>query len=323
LAVLFGAVLAAHIAVIAGVLLTGGFVVALGPLTVGVRSVWRLVQQAALCFAALVLTSPRVRAMPRDLARSPLAFFTLALIAAWWFSLGPTPMSLGVRVAGAESYRYLYAFVPGIDGLRVPARLAMIVALCLAITAAYGLLYLERAYRTGGIVLGALGFAFLVEAAGVPVPLNQTFKYANLQLLSARVYPPSQAPAVYKSLTTLPDEAVIVEFPFGVVGYEVRYMFYSTLHWKRMLNGYSGGFPPSYTRNQAALSRVIERPEAAWAALSASGATHAIVHEKTYPRRRRRTVSRWLRHHGAREIARFGTDHVFVLPAAGMAPSGH
>jgi hypothetical protein len=82
-------------------------------------------------------------------------------------------------------------------------------------------------------------------------------------------------------------------------------MFYSTLHWRRLVNGYSGGAPPAYEVLTESLKDVATRPDRAWQAIADSPATHAIVHEASYagggPR-----VSAWLRSRGAREIAAFG-----------------
>ena len=54
---------------------------------------------------------------------------------------------------------------------------------------------------------------------------------------------------VYQFLRQLPEGA-IVEFPLPTYGGEVRldsdYMFWSTRHWRKLVNGYSGYFPPWY-----------------------------------------------------------------------------
>src|SRR4051794_18993731 len=44
-------------------------------------------------------------------------------------------------------------------------------------------------------------------------------------------------------------------------------------------------------------------------------ATHAIVHEASYAGEDAVRVEDWLRAYGAKELAAFGTDHVFALPA--------
>ena len=49
----------------------------------------------------------------------------------------------------------------------------------------------------------------------------------------------------------------------------------------------------------------------AWAALAASGATHAVVHEEGDARGP--LISDWLRRSGAREIGAFQSDRLFQL----------
>ena len=38
-------------------------------------------------------------------------------------------------------------------------------------------------------------------------------------------------------------DTVLLELPLGEPAFDIRYMFYSTLHWKPLVNGYSGGAP--------------------------------------------------------------------------------
>ena len=160
---------------------------------------------------------------------------------------------------------------------------------------------------------------FVAEVFAVPVQINRTFAYEDLEPLPPRVFPSEDAPAVYHMLQQLPARAVVVEFPFGIDGVELRYMFYSTIHWRRLLNGYSGGFPKTYLRNRAALLHLRSDPDEAWAILAESGATHAVVHTSAYPRSRRAMVGHWLREHGARLLRRVGNDLVFELPVPAPA----
>ena len=49
-----------------------------------------------------------------------------------WLSLGPMPNAGDARVSGFGLYGVLYDYVPGFNGVRVPARYAMIAGLFLA-----------------------------------------------------------------------------------------------------------------------------------------------------------------------------------------------
>ena len=119
---------------------------------------------------------------------------------------------------------------------------------------------------------------------------------------------------MYREVAALPEGSALVEFPFGAFTYEFRYMFYSTLHWKPILNGYSGYFPPSYEERRAAFARVSRDPDRAWRILTASGATHAIVHESFYADREGPFTVQWLEQHGARLLGTFEYDRLYALP---------
>jgi hypothetical protein len=90
-------------------------------------------------------------------------------------------------------------------------------------------------------------------------------------------------------------------------------MWYSTLHWKRLVNGYSGGAPLHYEFLREALKDVATRPDRAWQAIADSTATHAVVHEGAYADERGRLFSDFFLGHGASAVAVFGTDRVFQL----------
>lgn len=315
-------VLAVNLALVVMILLTGGQSMSVGPLVLGARNVWRPVRMALVAAAAVVALSPRARRIARTAMHSPSVFCGAALLAAFWLSLGPQAHTRGRPIVGSGAYYYLYTFVPGFDGLRVPARHAMIGALFLAILAGLVLAQIERR-RRGRLVTVVATMLFVTEVFAAPVATNVTFAYQNLAKLPARVYSGGRAPAVYRALRQLPTQAVVVEFPFGVDGYELRYVFYSTVHWRRLVNGYSGGFPQVYLRNRGALLHVRSDPDAAWATLAESGATHAVVHTNAYPRRERRKIGRWLRDHGAHLRRRAGRDLVYELPGTVAVRAGH
>jgi hypothetical protein len=88
-------------------------------------------------------------------------------------------------------------------------------------------------------------------------------------------------------------------------------VYYSTVHWRRLVNGYSGGFPPGYKARVAQLQRVREDPEAAWRALRDAGTTHVVVHQRAFAPAEAAAIVRWLEDHFAVEIARFGDDVLF------------
>jgi hypothetical protein len=79
---------------------------------------------------------------------------------------------------------------------------------------------------------------------------------------------------VYRFLASLPPSSAVIEMPFGEVAFEARYMFYSTLHWRRLVNGYSGGAPAQYSLWAEGFKDVLDRPQSAWQAVVESRVTH-------------------------------------------------
>jgi len=119
---------------------------------------------------------------------------------------------------------------------------------------------------------------------------------------------------VYDALSAAPPDAVVLELPLGAPPWDVRAVFYSTVHWRRLVNGYSGGFPQRYVATAAALSRLGVDPVTAWATLRASGATHIVLHRAAYLNGRDAPVVQWLENGGAARTGTFGTDVLYTVP---------
>jgi hypothetical protein len=258
--------------------------------------------------------SPRFRTRGRQWLATPGGFFTLAALFAIVMSFGPQIRTRGRLIAGASLYALFYQYVPGFDGLRVPARFGTIVALAFAVLAGCTAARLEVAHRRFILVLVAI--LIVVESCAVPLPINELppdYEQAGLAPLSGPLENEADR-VLYRAVAGLPDRAVIVELPLGEPAFDIRYMFYSTRHWKRLVNGYSGSRPAEYGLLDQALRDIVNRPDHAWQELRRSAATHAIVHEAFYAGDRGARVSSWLRDHGARETASFGSNRVFELP---------
>ena len=272
----------------------------------------QLVLRAAIAYAIALGLSPRMRERAAAFMRSR-GFFAAALAAAMWLSLGPSPQVLGRPLDLASPYRFLWNHVPGFEGLRVPARFAMIVALMLAVLATYGAAVVARA-RYSLIVVVLIAAAFLYEAGADPFIVNGMSPIRGFNTPAARLYPPNRAPEIYKIVNRLPADVVLAELPLGQTDYDVRAMYYSIAHWRPILNGYSGFFPLHYGRAILSLTEVPRHPDVSMAVLRQLGATHVIVHEAAYLDAEGRDTTAALQSLGATEVFREGPDTLLALP---------
>ena len=308
---LLGAAAVLHVAAAVAVLISRRIAWDLGWFELRMSNANQLLVRATVAAALLLLVSPRARNWLRAFLRDR-GYPVAGLLVAAWLSLGPLPLAQGRPVEIAAPYRLLYEHVPGFDGLRVPARFGMIEALMLAMLAGYGAHALSRS-RPGIAVLGAAGVFFFLEATQMPFTTNGMAAIRGYATPEARVYRPARAPAVYREMVRQPSGSVLVEFPFGQPDYDLRAMFYSTVHWHALVNGYSGVFPPHYGLLTSAFSEMPRHPDVSLDALRMSGATHAIVHEAAYLDTEGTDTSELLRRSGAVEILRDGSDVLMRL----------
>jgi hypothetical protein len=295
-------------------LVLGGFRLNWAGLSIRASRPVRAFGQTAALLVAWLAVSPRGRAVARRLLVSPAVFYLGLALLAVWLSLGPVPAAGSQRLAGLGLYSLLYDHVPGFTGLRVPARFAMIAGLFLSMAAGYGAAALTRARRSHA-ALGVVALLAVADGAALPLPLNGTWGTSEATP-PARVFPASQAPPIYQRLGDLPAQSVVAEFPFGDDAWELRYVYYSAAHRKRIVNGYSGAFPPAYIGRVASLRRFSSEGEAAWEALVDAGTTHVVVHASAFADPERpRALSTWLESSGVRLVERLPDgDALYALP---------
>ncbi len=185
-----------------------------------------------LGLACLVLGWRRVK------ARHHALFYLLLALVMILLSTGPE-IRLGSVGLVPGPYRLL-ADLPGFHGIRVTARMAVVVMLGLALASACGIAAVGEGRGR------ALQIAFLCLAVADPWS-------APIDVAPNRPFDPQAAvPPVYAWLARQPGTTAIVELPMTDVWDESRYMFYSTFHWKPLVNGYSGFHPPSYSNARRA-----------------------------------------------------------------------
>jgi hypothetical protein len=272
----------------------------------------------AFLAAGLALATPRLRRFLQRVAMAPPTFFAGSALLAFWLSLGPT-----IRIAGRltdlpSAYMLFFSYVPGFDGLRVPARFAMVLAFFLAVLGGYGTELLAR--RGGRFAVAVLCAAFFLDVVAIPLPINggepegPPTSDPELRRAPSTLAQGAAVAHAYDAVRTLPADSVLVELPFGARAYEVQYMFYALHHGHRLVNGWSGWEPPSYIARLVLSSRPWRLGRRGWEILRASGATHALVHEDAWRHDHGSKATEWLEQNGARRVFTDQSDVLLALP---------
>ena len=156
------------------VVVTGGFIWDVG-VPIRMTNVRRTLTYALICAIVAAAVSPRLRRAALDRAPDLTPFLVLAIAFAVVMSLGPIPRAGGRQIVGLGLYDVFFTYVPGYDGLRVPARFGMIAGALTAVLCGYALAAIGRWRRGGVIALAVLGLVYLAEVWAVPVPTNLTW----------------------------------------------------------------------------------------------------------------------------------------------------
>lgn len=275
------------------------------------RRAWAL---AAVLAAAALALSPRLRGALRGVPGSAVAFFAFVALAASLLAMGPVVTLGGSWTTLPALYAPLYWHVPGFDGLRVPARYAMLSAFALSVVAGFGARALASRGRHGRVALAVLTTLFLVESTGMPITLDARRDAGSRARGPERVYVGDEVPDIYRFASTLAPGSVLIEFPFGPAAWDLQSVFYQPSHHLPIVNGYSGGFPPWYDGAVAAFRHITDAPASAWAALRRTGASHAIVHRQAYRPVGAEVMDRWLTSRGATLARVAGDDWLYALP---------
>ena len=311
-------VIATAVAGLAAILvaLTGGFAWDVAGLPVRVTSVRRTLKWLVLFGASALVVRSRLRTRPLPSSGDLTPFFAAAAVFGVWMSLGPQPHVGAVRLDGMSLYGVFFDWVPGYDGLRVPARFAMVATLALAAASSTALARIARWRRTGSLVLALVAVVFLAEAYAVPVPMNLTWSSSERYTEPwPAVHRLNEGPLAYRHVLLMPGDTVLLEMPFGDQAWDLRYVYYAGLHGKPIVNGYSGYFPDGYRGRAARLANLWRDGDAAWTAVTTAGATHVLVHERGYPAPEGPAISSWVMSRGGRLAVEFSDgDKLFTLP---------
>jgi hypothetical protein len=205
--------------------------------------------------------------------------------------------SLGIR---NPLYWLLYEHLPGLSGIRAPARWA---------------------------VLAYLGMAMLII-----LPLRRWWLSAIVAILAlAQVFAaplrwyllPREPSPVYKWMKTQQPRGGTLELPIGVNERDFYYLHGAAIHHQRIFNGASGALPPIY-RELVSTFSAPEISDTAIPRLRELGASFLIVHADALGDQRL-TIRRWLKRALERgELAYLGRfesmmsgDYVFAFDRPG------
>jgi hypothetical protein len=174
-----------------------------------------------LCLVIAAAMHPSVRTAWRR--RSAVAFYALAALVMWLFSLGPAPTFLDRPLIYKAPYAWLM-LLPGVDGIRVPARFWMLAAMCLAIAAGLSLRQLTARWPRLARALPILACVGVLADSWI-VPMDMRPR-------------PAARPAHTRAVARL-------ELPANP-WHDTIALYRATEHQRPLLNGYSGYFAPHY-----------------------------------------------------------------------------
>ena len=278
------AVAAAYGLIVVSILLAGPWTLGAGPFRISASDLDKpLLVAIFAAVAALVLAlAARIRH-----PRSMLVFYLLAAIVSWLLALGPTITLMG-ETSGRPGPFALLEGLPGVDGLRVPARFWLMTVMCLSMAA--GMFVAEavlwRRRRTVAAAAVAL-LIVLVLADGWTGPI------------AAVPVPPATAdPALLRN-------RVVLHVPMDQYTDIASTWRAATGGW-RSVNGYSG-YEPNYYAAAAQASRAGS--DVVFPPFRRDADLHVVVTDDTHP-----IKAAVERQPGAVAIARGGGVGLYRLP---------
>lgn len=199
---------------------------------------------------------------------------------AFWLSYGmalipPDAVGLGIYrfLVWISPYNLLYQFVPGFTSIRSPYRFYIFSVLFLSVLSGCGVLWVSEHVKGQWrrVLIPLILVAVIVELWPLPARLVSVPRSVN------------ELPEIYQEIDALPKDATLLELPLARGGSEIsleteaRFLYYSTFHWRPIINGYSGFSP----RANIGLDMVIARsaPETLLSALGAFGIEYVLTRE--------------------------------------------
>jgi len=255
--------------------LLGGAGLRLGPLKLSVTGLVKPVLYLFL-IGVVLLASRAIRHL-RDGAAGKEAgnVFIYALLTVWSMMLS---FGIGFAFLGRTTmivpmpFPFFYRHVLGFNGIREPARFAVFVLFGVAVLAGFGAARLFAALKKPAARTAVfLSLAAVLNIESLSVPID------DIIVPVGRDVPPT-----YRWLAAQPDRTIVLEYPFhDWIADDSIYLYLSTYHWKRLVNGYSGFIPASTYLVRDAVRSFPDGESLD--VLAALGVDTVIVHAKMLP----------------------------------------
>lgn len=258
----------------------------------------------------------------RGAARFDVRYYVTLAAASFLMSLGSSLYFFGRRLDLPMPYELFYYVFPGFKVMRVPARFVILIALSLAVLSGFavkGMLSRLSRWRAGRLA------ASLATIAVVGLLLVDLMS-AGLPMFP--VPDKSRFPPVYAWLARQPGDVSVMELPLAdynertfAAGLQYEetwapregwYTYYSTVHWKRIFNGYSGFIPDSYYEGVKATSDFPSGGSIDF--IRKTGVDLVIVHGGIIGPEKLEAVLEWERTHEDFHLVKaFGQDYVYTI----------
>lgn len=230
-------------------------------------------------FVVMVFAAIGACSIARKEPRAVVTYVAMALLALW-LSMGPGPF---------RPYGLLFRFLPGFNGLRVPARMSAVLIVALAALAGAGFTWLFEKLPTRAAAIAALMVASVIVLEG----------QHGVRLVGT-VNPDDRSgeTVAYAWLGESPPGAVLelnITQQDDFHPFTLEYEFYALRHHHPIVNGYGGwksalqellGAPASPLREPGHVADVLR-------GLRAIGVRYVLLHERTFddPEEARRIVA--------------------------------
>jgi len=187
--------------------------------------------------------------------------------------------------------------------IRAPGRLSVIALLCLSVTVAYILSYLELNKNKKYWLIALL----------IPIYIlfENWISFSDKNLFTA-----TSCPAIYSVVKNDQSVKSLVELPvapaFTDMDNTLEFIYNSTCHFKPIFNGYSGFAPPDYNENAQAINTFPD--EKSIQKLKKLNISHVVVHLDLVDATKRQTLEKTLKENDQIErIAGSGNDFLYAI----------